>query len=88
MRRIGHRELRTHSVQILTDVKNGQVIEVTDHDEVVAVLIPPAGSPYERLVAAGQVQQAEPTVAGGFGGLRVSRSERDPVEILAEMRGE
>ncbi|MGB8506074.1 type II toxin-antitoxin system Phd/YefM family antitoxin [Mycobacterium sp.] len=58
MRRIPHRELRNNSSQILDDVKNGEVIEVTNHGEVVAVLIPPAATPYERLVAAGKVHAA------------------------------
>ena len=60
MRRIPHRELRNNSSQILDDVKNGEVIEVTNHGEVVAVLIPPAATPYERLVAAGKVHVARP----------------------------
>ena len=39
--RIPHRELRNDSSQILRQVKAGQTVEVTNHGEVVAVLVPP-----------------------------------------------
>lgn len=86
MRTIPHRELRNNSSRILDEVKNGEIIEVTNHGEVVAVLIPPAGTRYERLVAAGKVRQARP--GPKFTDIRPARSERDPLDVLAEMRGE
>lgn len=87
MRTIPHRELRNNSSRILDEVKNGEIIEVTNHGEVVAVLIPPSASAYERLVAAGKVRLAMP---GGrrFADLTARRTERDALEVLAEMRGE
>lgn len=85
MRRIPHRELRNNSSQILDDVKNGEVIEVTNHGEVVAVLIPPAATPYERLVAAGKVHVARPG-AKTFSRIRARRTDRDALEVLSEMR--
>lgn len=88
MRRIAHRELRNNSSQILAAVKNGESIEVTNHGEVVAVLVPPAATPYERLVAAGKVRVAQPGRVRKFSDIQASSSERDPLDVLAEMRGE
>jgi prevent-host-death family protein len=82
-----HRELHNNSSQILADVKNGEIIEVTNHGEVVAVLIPPAATPYERLVAAGKVRVASPG-STTFSGIRASRTGRDALDVLYEMRGE
>ena len=58
MRTISHRELRNNSSAILREVQAGEIIEVTNHGEVAAVLVPPASTSYERLVAAGKVRQA------------------------------
>lgn len=88
MRRIAHRELRNNSSQILAEVKNGAIIEVTNHGEVVAVLVPPAATPYERLVAAGKVQLAKPGRIRRFSDVADCPSTRDPLDVLAEMRGE
>jgi prevent-host-death family protein len=86
MRRIPHRELRNNSSQILEDVKNGEVIEVTNHGEVVAVLIPPSATPFERLVAAGKVRTSTPGTKR-FSDIRAQRTERDALDVLSEMRG-
>jgi prevent-host-death family protein len=88
VRRIPHRELRNNSSQILDDVKNGQIIEVTNHGEVVAVLLPPAATPYERLLAAGRVRISRPRRAARFSDIRARRSDRDALDVLSEMRGE
>jgi prevent-host-death family protein len=57
MRTISHRELRNNSSKVLRAVSYGETIEVTNHGEVAAVLVPPPLTPYERLVAAGKVRQ-------------------------------
>ncbi|OHV03807.1 type II toxin-antitoxin system Phd/YefM family antitoxin [Mycobacterium talmoniae] len=88
MRKIAARELRNNSARVLDDVKKGQVIEVTNHGEVVAVLIPPAATAYERLVAAGQVRLARPGKAKRFTDIPARRTERDALDVLNEMRGE
>jgi prevent-host-death family protein len=87
MRTIPHRELRNNSSRILDEVKNGEIIEVTNHGEVVAVLIPPTATPYDRLVAAGRVRLARPA-GKRFADVRASRTDRDAVEVLAQMRDE
>jgi prevent-host-death family protein len=86
MRRIAHRELRNNSSQILDEVRNGEIIEVTNHGEVVAVLIPPAATPYELLVAAGKVRVSRPG-ANTFSSIRARRTDRDALDVLSEMRG-
>lgn len=88
MRRIAHRELRNNSSRVLDEVKNGQIIEVTNHGEVVAVLIPPTATPFERLVAAGRIRLAQPRTARRFADIRARPSARDALDVLTEMRGE
>jgi prevent-host-death family protein len=62
MRTIAHRELRNNSSKILDEVSKGAVIQVTNHGEVVAVIVPPKSTRYDLLVAAGKVH--EPTNTG------------------------
>lgn len=83
-----HRELRNDSSQILAEVKGGAIIEITNHGDVVAVLVPPTATPYERLVAAGKVQLAKPDRVGNFSDIAPSHSARDPLDVLSELRGE
>jgi len=40
-RTIPHRELRNNSSKILREVQDGEIFNVTNHGEVVAVLMPP-----------------------------------------------
>lgn len=87
MRTIPHRELRNNSSRILDEVKNGEIINVTNHGEVVAVLIPPSGSTYERLVAAGKVRLAA-QAGRRFSSFAARPTERDTLDVLAEMRDE
>jgi prevent-host-death family protein len=45
VRTISHRELRNNSAQVLRAVRSGEVIEVTNHGEVTALLVPPSMTP-------------------------------------------
>ena len=87
MRTISHRELRNNSSAILREVRAGEIIEVTNHGEVAAVLMPPIVTPYERLVAAGKVRRpAERSVD-----LRLvprSESTKTSAEIIDDVRGD
>lgn len=47
---IPHRELRNNSAAVLRRVQAGETIEVTNHGEVVAVLVPPTRRPGELRV--------------------------------------
>ena len=87
MRTISHRELRNSSAKVLRDVQAGEIIEVTNHGEVAAVLVPPSLAPFERLVAAGK---ARPPLdrSVDLRRLRRSKSASTTAEILADVRGE
>ena len=56
MRTGGVGALRQRASELLRLVEQGETIEVTNHGRVVAVLVPPPEqSPWERLVATGEV---------------------------------
>lgn len=87
MRTISHREMRNDSAQVLRTVRAGETLEVTNHGEVAAVLVPPSTTPYERLAAAGKVM--EPRTDRPVDLRRIRRVAR-PVpssDILADVRG-
>jgi prevent-host-death family protein len=87
VRTISHRELRNNSAEILREVLAGEIIEVTNHGEVAAVLVPPSLTAYERLVAAGKVRPP----AEGSVDLRLVprvRSTATTAEIIADVRGD
>lgn len=87
MTTIPHRELRNQSSKILERVKNGETIDVTNNGEVAATLIPPAVSPFERLLLSGSVRRA---VSGpvDFQNLPRVKSDADSAEILSDLRGD
>ncbi|MDA8070194.1 MAG: type II toxin-antitoxin system prevent-host-death family antitoxin [Actinomycetota bacterium] len=87
MRTISHRELRNSSSKVLHDVQAGEMIEVTNHGEVAAVLVPPSLTPFERLVAAGKVRQPSDRSVD-LRHLRRSQSTSTTAEIIADVRGE
>lgn len=88
MRTISHRELRNNSAEVLRAVGAGETIEITNHGEVAAVLVPPALTAYERLVAAGKVREPR---ADRRVDLRSIHRVVAPVssgEIIADVRGD
>ncbi|MGI9034294.1 MAG: type II toxin-antitoxin system Phd/YefM family antitoxin [Acidimicrobiales bacterium] len=87
VRTINHRELRNNSSVVLRDVAAGEVIEVTNHGEVAAVLVPPSLTSYERFVAAGKVRL--PTGRSvDFCRIRRAQSALASAEIIADARGQ
>jgi prevent-host-death family protein len=63
MRTVGVGALRQRASELLRLVEQGETIEVTDHGRVVAILAPPPEqSPWERLVASGDVTLATRTI--------------------------
>ena len=86
MRTIPHRELRNNSAKVLADVKNGAVIEVTNHGEVVAVLIPPQTSRLAVLEAAGLVMPASSTEP--FSALQRVMTTESTADLIGDLRGE
>ncbi len=59
MSSVGVRELRQRASELLRRVERGETIEITDRGRPVALLSPlPEGTPFERLRAAGEVDDA------------------------------
>jgi len=86
MRTIPHRELRNNSSKVLADVKNGEVIEVTNHGEVVAILIPPSSSRIDVLRRAGLVTPARRR--GSFSSLNRVDVAESSTDVVSELRGD
>lgn len=80
-RTIPHRELRNNSSTVLREVQAGETVAITNHGEVVAVLVPPAGR-RETL----RVRRAR--VRGGFAELGRVRLDVPVQEHLDDLRGE
>ena len=56
MLRAGIRELRQRASELLRHVERGESIEITDRGRPVALLSPlPSGSPYQQLLAEGEI---------------------------------
>lgn len=81
-RTIPHRELRNNSSAILRDVQAGESIEISNHGEVVAILVPPT----QRGSASLRVRRARKQ--GGFASLRRVRLDRPVQESIDELRGD
>lgn len=88
MRTISHRELRNNSAKVLAEVRSGEIIEVTNHGEPTAVLVPPSLSSYERLVAAGKIREPSSGVEVDLRGLRRGRAKHTTAEMIDDLRGE
>lgn len=86
MRTIPHRELRNDSSRILEQVRNGETIEVTNHGEPVAVLVPPSMSSYDRLVASGRIRVASPDSAVDLRRIHRRTASTTTADLLADLR--
>ena len=88
MRTISHRELRNSSAEVLRAVRGGETIEVTNHGEVAAVLVPPSLSPYERLVVAGKVREPRQDRHVDLRDVPRATLPVPTAEIIADVRGD
>lgn len=88
MRTISHRELRNNSAEVLRAVGAGETIEVTNHGEVAAVLVPPSLTPYERLVAGGKVREPRKDRPVDLRTIRRANVPVPTAEIIADVRGD
>ncbi|WP_235565144.1 prevent-host-death protein antitoxin of TAS system [Arthrobacter sp. Soil764] len=68
-------------------MKNGETIDVTNNGEVAATLIPPAASPFERLLLSGSVRQASQHPVD-FQLLERVTPDVSTAEMLADLRGD
>jgi antitoxin (DNA-binding transcriptional repressor) of toxin-antitoxin stability system len=86
MTTISHRALRNQTRKILQRVKNGDAFYVTDKGEVAALLIPPAATPFEALLASGSIRLATNPV--DFQALPRVEPDAKSAEILSDLRGD
>ncbi|MGK2954344.1 MAG: type II toxin-antitoxin system Phd/YefM family antitoxin [Solirubrobacterales bacterium] len=82
-RTIPHRELRNNSSAILREVQGGETINVTNHGEVVAVLVPPPAVKGPRPL---RVRKAKRR--GGFDQIKSVEIDHPVQEDLDYLRGE
>jgi prevent-host-death family protein len=88
MRTISHRELRNNSADVLRAVSAGEIVEVTNHGEVAAVLVPPSLTVYERLVAAGKVRRPREDRRVDLRCIRRVTTPLTSEAIIADVRGD
>lgn len=81
-RTIPHRELRNNSSAVLREVRAGECIEISNHGEIVAVLVPPGRRPDDSL----RIRKAR--IRGGFSELPRTQLDRPVQESLDDLRGD
>lgn len=81
-RTVPHRELRNDSGRILREVRSGETIAVTNHGEVVALLVPPTGRPHDALRA------RTARTRGGFSALPRATRRTPSGQVLDELRAD
>jgi prevent-host-death family protein len=85
---VGVRELRQSASQILDQVKDGAVVEITEHGVPVARLVPITKSLYEEYIAAGLIIPAEnPTTQFNPPTFKL-KGKKTSTELLMEIRAE
>jgi prevent-host-death family protein len=82
-RTIPHRELRNNSSAVLRDVRAGETLTITNHGEVVAVLMPPPDS--SRTPS---LRMRKAVTRGGFSRLASVEIDHPIQQSLDELRGE
>ena len=85
---VGVRELRQSASKLLDQVKDGAVIEITEHGVPVARLVPITKSLYQEYIAAGIIIPAEnPNWRFDMPGIKL-KGKKTSTEVLMEMRAE
>jgi prevent-host-death family protein len=86
--KVGVRELRQSASQILDQVKDGVVFEITEHGVPVARLIPITKSLYEEYVAAGLIIQSQNPIQEFKMPTYKLKGKKTSTELLMEIRAE
>jgi prevent-host-death family protein len=87
MRTITHREMRNQSGEILRRVADGETIEVTNHGERAALIVPPGIDPLADVLAGGLLRPARRPLSSLRSVPRRKASRRSE-EIVADVRGQ
>lgn len=85
MRTVTHREMRNQSGDILRLVADGETIQVTNHGQVAALIVPPGADPLADLVSRGQVRVARRPTSSLWSIAR-RKSAADSQAIVADVR--
>ena len=87
MKSYGVRELRQSASQILQEVKNGSVVEITEWGETVARISPAKKSNWQDLIDSGLVSPAQTSWHGKIKKYKI-KGNKTTTEILRELRDE
>ena len=89
MSSIGIRELRQRASEYLRRVEAGETIEVTDRGRPVALLTPiPDASPFQQLLAAGEVDEAKATIDDLGEPIALAPGQEQPSVTLERLRAD
>lgn len=86
MRTVTHREMRNQSGEILRQVAGGETIQVTNHGQVSALIVPADSDPLADLISRGQVRVARKPISSLRSIVR-RKSTSDSQAIVADVRG-
>jgi len=86
MRTVTHREMRNNSSEILRAVAAGEIVRVTNHGQVAAVISPPNEPTLARLMADGQARPARRPVQQ-LTTIKRRRSTVTSAAMLDDVRG-
>jgi prevent-host-death family protein len=86
MRTVTHREMRNQSGEILRQIADGETIQVTNHGQVAALIVPPGADPLADLVSRGQVRAARHP-ASSLRSIVRRKGTTDSQAIVADVRG-
>ncbi len=86
MRTVTHREMRNQSGEILREVAAGATVQVTNHGQVAALIVPPAADAFSDLLTRGQVREARQPLAS-LASIRRRPATRTSQAIVADIRG-
>ena len=86
MRTVTHREMRNQSGEILRDVADGETIQVTNHGQVAALIVPPGADSLADLVSRGQARVAR-TPPSSLRSIVRRKGTADSQAIVADIRG-
>jgi prevent-host-death family protein len=86
MASVGVRELRQRASELLRRVEDGESIEITDRGRPVAMLTPLSDDPISRLIASGDLEASEGSLADLPEPLTLPEAAESPSSILARLR--
>jgi prevent-host-death family protein len=86
MRTVTHREMRNQSGEILRQVADGETIQVTNHGQVTALIVPPSTDTLADLIARAQARPARTPISSLRSIVR-RKSTASSEAIVADVRG-